>query len=163
MGKDPDGTIAFLGIFITAIVGAAVGGVIGGLTAAINGKDVFAGVLIGAASGAIMGATAAIAAPMILAGGATMVTGFEVAFVGGFIAGFGSDVATKIVNENESINLESAFYSGFQYGVLNMVAGGIGAPFAYVTETSFNVVFNLIFTTQISLFGLLFDVLREKL
>ena len=84
---DPQGT------FICTIIGALVGGVIGAINAAIEGDDVWAGMVIGAGTGALAGAAADVA---IATGGVGAVV---IAAAGGAVASGTNYVATEIVND----------------------------------------------------------------
>ena len=108
---DPSGNIPFM--LITAAIGAVVGAVAGGIIAAVNGKNVWAGIGIGAAAGGLIGLGAGTAAAAMLAGSIVAPTSAVVAGCNGLI----STVATGGIGAGIYFiidNIHGIFNSGSQ-------------------------------------------------
>lgn len=147
---DPSGhfVITLSAVLWAAAIGAAIGAVsgafYGGITAAVNGKNVWAGIGIGALTGGFMGAGAGVAslfiAPVLvgegvmvatatgagfvmgnaLSAGAALAIGTGIAFVTGFVGGMVADASAQVINDGGVNDMGSVFVSGIQWGLINI-------------------------------------------
>ena len=174
---DPSGHSAILvAILVGAIVGGVIGGIYGGVTAAANGQNVLAGVLIGIGAGALMEAGTGVAslylAPVIVgqvavvggvtySAGAALTIGSGIAFGSGFIGGMASDALTQVVNDGGVDDCGSVFVSGIQWGFINtasVLLGSLGGP----VSTLDSALLSGIFGSVTSAVGMTIDILRNR-
>lgn len=177
MAVDPSGNFILstflLSMAAGAIAGALIGGMYGGLTAAINGQNVGYGILTGFFGGLVTGAAAGAASYLFLPlfgvekaaiAGLTVahqvILGTSITFAGGFVGGFGMDIATQNYNGTEKIDFVSAIFSGLQWGLLNIAnsfASGALGELSFAATIVTNMAYNTIFGAA----GLLIDELRN--
>ena len=175
---DPSGhSVLLTAAFIGLLVGAGLGGVYGGLTAAANGQNVVAGILIGAFAGGIMGAGAGVAslylAPAIVGqtaftvggvaytAGAAVAIGTGFAFGSGVIGGMAADALTQVVNDGSIHDGISIINSGIQWGLINTVSAilcSLGGPVSDLESG----LLSAIFGSMTSAVGMTVDILRNK-
>ena len=112
---DPNGkaVITLTSLLIAFAVGAILGGIFGGISAAAQGQNVFAGIVMGALTGGFTGMMAEFSWP--------------IALIGSFIVEFSGDMASQQFVEGKSfddINLDQSVGAGILNAVLSIPAIG---------------------------------------